>query len=60
MIKYIEDKELGKIRVNDFDGFLQDGEAIFFARQLEHIKAASYDVKYADLLFRDRNRTPPR
>lgn len=53
MIKFIEDKELGKLRVNDFDGFLQDGEAIFFARQLEHIKAASYDVKYADLKFRE-------
>ena len=33
--------------------FTQDADgAFFFARQLEHIKAKSYDVKYAELKYR--------
>jgi len=33
-------------------GFLDADGAIFFQRQLEHIKAQSYDVRYADLKAR--------
>ena len=31
---------------------LDSGETVFFARELEHIKGKSYDVKYADLKAR--------
>ena len=74
MITYIQDAEHGNLRVNDFDGILPDiqhgnpmikdsiSTSIFFARQLESIKAQSYDVKYADLKFRSvfpvTNETP--
>ncbi len=65
MIKVIQDAEYGTLRVNDFDGALavvphsnpliSDAidTGVFFARQLEHIKAQSYDVKYANLKFRE-------
>ena len=53
MIKFIQDEATGsQLRVNDFDLFDAD-QAIFFARQLEHLKARSYDVKYAQLRFRE-------
>ncbi len=64
-IKYIQDAELGRLRVNDFDGLLGEEKhsnsmvsdaidtGVFFARQLETIKAQSYDVKYAGLKFRE-------
>jgi hypothetical protein len=74
MITFIKDAEYGNLRVNDFDGALPDvshgnpmikdaiSTSIFFARQLESIKAQSYDVKYADLKFRSvfpvTNETP--
>lgn len=49
----IEDKGVEKeLLVNDFD-VLDADQAVFFARQLESIKARSYDVKYADLQFRN-------
>jgi hypothetical protein len=64
-ISYIQDAELGRVRVNDFDGFLGKinhpsqyiadaiDTSVFFARELEQIKAQSYDVKYANLKFRE-------
>ncbi len=64
-IKVIQDAELGTLRVNDFDGLLGQEKhtnpmvsdaidtGVFFARQLEHIKSQSYDVKYANLKFRE-------
>jgi hypothetical protein len=73
-IKIIQDAEYGTIRVNDFDGLLGSEKhsnpmisdaidtGVFFARQLESIKAQSYDVKYANLKFREMfpvtNETP--
>jgi hypothetical protein len=55
MIRFIQDKlPDGKklnLRVDDFDIFDID-TAVFFARQLEYIKAQSYDVKYAELQYR--------
>jgi hypothetical protein len=47
----VEDTELGRLTVCDHDVMDAD-QAIFFARQLEHLKARSYDVKYAELKFR--------
>lgn len=37
-----------------YDGFknLDEGESIFFARELEHVKAQTYDKKYPDLKAR--------
>ena len=64
MITIVQDAEYGKLRVNDHDGILGDiqhpnamvkdsiSTSVFFARQLEKIKARSYDVLYADLMFR--------
>lgn len=73
-IKVIQDAELGTLRVNDFDGLLGQVAhtnvmvkdaidlGVFFARELEHKKAQSYDVKYANLKFREvfpvTNETP--
>lgn len=37
----------------DQPGFYDANGAVFFARQLEHIKAKSYDVKYAELQARN-------
>lgn len=34
-------------------GLLTDSLGIFFARQLESIKARTYDVRYADLVYRE-------
>jgi hypothetical protein len=53
MIKFITDTESGEqLRVDDFD-VLDADQAIFFSRQLEAVKARTYDVKYAELKFRD-------
>jgi len=62
-IKYIQDAEYGRLKVNDYEGILAPvkhpniiGDAIdtsvFFARELERIKAKSYDVQYSELMFR--------
>ena len=61
MSKVIQDAELGNLTV--YPEFFQDGNsekaiqdaegsAIFFARQLEHIKAKNADVKYPELMAR--------
>jgi hypothetical protein len=34
-------------------GTMDADDGVFFARELEHIKARSYDTKYADLTFRE-------
>lgn len=41
--------------LGNVDAMLQDGidTAVFFARQLEYIKSSTYDVKYANLKFRE-------
>jgi hypothetical protein len=67
-IKYIQDAELGRLKVNDFDGLLASEVndavdlSVFFARELEYKKAQSMDVKYANLKFREifpvTNETP--
>ena len=73
-VKIIQDAEFGQLRVDDHGGILGDinhpnsmvkdaiSTSIFFARELERIKAKSYDVKYAELKFRSvlpiSNETP--
>lgn len=60
MPRTIQDAELGALTVNDelfhdaasFNMNDADG-AIFFARQLEHIKAKALDTKYAKLPYRE-------
>jgi len=52
MLWTIQDAEIGEVAVNDFDGVFDADQAIFFARELEYIKAKSYDVLYAELPFR--------
>ncbi len=58
MIQFIEvqDEATDEVivyRVNDFDGFMDADQAFFFSRQLEAMKSRSYDVKYAELPFRN-------
>ncbi len=53
MITEIYDEELGLLQVNDHDKLFDADQAVFFARQLEFIKARTYDVKYPNLKYRD-------
>ncbi len=50
MSKYVKDAIDSQIKST---GVMDAGDGVFFERELEHIKAKSYDKKYADLKFRE-------